>query len=250
MSGATNVLVRMTLKPALALLLLCACGDPIADVDLSVVIGVEDISPLTVPARGGTELTIIGKNFGRDARVTIGGNAPAATEWKSAERLKVITAPMRVGALPVAVSSGGQTATATTPLVVRVDRIWLDDRSESAAFREVVVQQVAVDMDSDGVDDLYYRDFTDYRTYFARNVDQGASFGVLGPVVAGGQPDKDGGLLVDLNRDGLVDIARADGSFLRAPTLGGRGWARGMAEGGRRRDDRDLWAPAKNDRWP
>lgn len=197
----------MKLKPLL-LLTLCACGDPIADAGLSVVLGVEDFSPASVPTTGGTELTIIGKNFGQDARVTIGGAEPAAVEWKSTERLKVITARMTVGPKEVVVTQSGRRATAPEPLIVRLERFTLDDRSAIGAFGF----GIAADADGDGVDDLFYRGFSGGPWRLARNTGFGASFeggDPIGPSDFGGD-----GTAFDANGDGRADLVTQDGRSL------------------------------------
>lgn len=208
----------MKLRPLL-LLTLCACGDPIADADLSVVLSVEDVSPASAPTTGGTELTIIGKNFAQDARVTIGGAEPTAIEWKSAERLKVITARMTIGPKEILVTQQGQSAKAPEPLIVRLERFTLNDRSDVAAFG----MALAADADGDGIDDVFYRGFDAGPWRLARNRDLGAAFEGNEPI----SPSDFGldGVAFDANRDGRADLftqdgramlSRADGTYVEA----------------------------------
>lgn len=72
---------------------------------------IQSISPRTGPLGGGTEIVIDGVNFQAGATVTVGGAPATAVIVESGTRVRA-TSPARAsyGSVPVAVVSGGQTA--------------------------------------------------------------------------------------------------------------------------------------------
>ena len=77
-------------------------------------LSISAISPSAGSTKGGTGVSITGRGFSSDARVTIGGTAASVVDVQSSQTITALTpASSATGAVDVTVTSGGRAATLT-----------------------------------------------------------------------------------------------------------------------------------------
>jgi hypothetical protein len=191
--------------------LMTACADdgPLADHNLSVQVEITAISPPLLPSRGGTEITLSGRNLPRDAEVLVDGVRPPGLAWRDETRLTFVAPPLAIGRHDVVVRAGGADhvvegglrAHATTLAFTEELSPW-GDLGRTFTVNETVRWR-AGDLDGDGRDDVAFW------THDGKGLDEGTLEVLLADPVAGARP------VARLEkRPNLVAIADADGDGL------------------------------------
>ncbi|MBI4510660.1 MAG: VCBS repeat-containing protein [Deltaproteobacteria bacterium] len=207
---------------AMATVALACHGTPLADSSLSVDMAIEKVVPRLVPTRGGTEITLIGRNFKPGTTVHL-DNLVLPTLLHDVTRLTFFAPPRDVGTIDLAVfSPSGQKMRVRPGLTYYAERIdfaretrLLDSKSVSGIIEQFLLGDLTGDGRADVVAKIYAKDSGQrfLRTFLA--IEDGLALAprFLAPFPAG----EEFVLLADVNHDKKADLVTSKSLYLANP---------------------------------